>query len=112
LGTWLSVRCPTRQRAVAWLLGIGVTLSVVMPLVGAVAEEWRDAAPRDNFPDFLRGFSPLDSLWHATPRPEQFWTTTDPADVFGSYVLAAVPVGALGEVFYQLACREFARKAG
>jgi ABC-type transport system involved in multi-copper enzyme maturation permease subunit len=111
LGMWLSVRCPTRQRAVAWLLVIGVTACIVMPLLGRIAEESIDTTPRD-FSSVLRGFSPIHSLWHATPRVERFWRTTDPADIFGSYVLAAVLVGALGGGFYLLACREFERKAG
>jgi ABC-type transport system involved in multi-copper enzyme maturation permease subunit len=116
LGMWLSVRCPTRQRAVAWLLVIGVTASVVMPLLGTVVDSL-GMPPPDGVSYLIRGFSPIDSLWHATPREERFLRTTGihiygSYRSFGSYVLAAVLVGALGVLFYQRACREFERKVG
>ena len=104
-GLWLSVRCVTRERAIAWFFGLGITAGILLPMFAALVDQWPNNPATMLLASVLRGLGVFTGFWNTTPI---LWNQElDRADLFDCYgaMLGAAIAAAVGVVFGRVAVR-------
>ena len=108
-GLWLSTRCATRERAICWFLGVGLTTALIPPMVGALIDNLGTDPLAIWSASQLDGLSPAMGLWNAIPRTQDSNRTLESFSFEGA-VLGAVVVGLVGWLLMGQASRRFERR--
>jgi ABC-type transport system involved in multi-copper enzyme maturation permease subunit len=108
-GLWLSVRCATRERAVACLLGVGLTLCVLMPLLADVFVRSAATLAEMTLAVTLRGLGPVTGLWAAAEVEDGRVAAAEGLFLRGA-MFGAVLIGVLGVLLGSAATRRFERR--
>ena len=107
-GLWLSVCCPTRERAIGWFLGLGLSTSIILPMLGSVLSHSPTELTESFVGAVLEGLSPVTGLWNATPTIRSWDRDEDWTEIAGATV-GGVIAGLAGLLFLWRATRRFER---